>query len=345
MRNILKHYRELIGVIILDWWRYKQKMNNKRDGYLEIHNRKERISTGPNSLGYVCLWPFTSRLHAAQVWPYLGKRLLKEGIRNNRFILEKDRVKDACVDLSIIIGHRGTERLPHLICTLSSLAGQSGVGIECIVVEQDSKRRIQEYLPSWVEYAFQESEGGSEGYNRSASFNFGARIAKGKILLLHDNDMLVPETYCKDISLIIERGYQVVNPKRFVYYLAKRHSEKIMETGRLMIDKPEYIIQNLEAGGSVAITKEAFDSIGGMDESFVGWGGEDNEFWWRCSVLKKWIWGFTPILHLWHHSQPLKGEEKNENLERAKRYIGLDRQERIKDLRIRNRARLLGGGM
>jgi GT2 family glycosyltransferase len=344
MRNILKHYRELLGVIILDWWGYEQLINKGRDGYLEIRNRTEKLAAGPDNKGYVCLWPFTSKLHAASVWPYLGKRLLKEGLDNTSFIFRKNRIRDAYVDLSIIVGHRGMERLPHLLCTLSSLAGQSGVSIECIVVEQDSERRIQKYLPPWVEYAFQGSKGGKEGYNRSAAFNFGAEIAKGRILLLHDNDMLVPETYCKEIRSIVEKGYQVVNPKRFVYYLTKRHSETIMESRRLMVNKPEYIVQNLEAGGSVAITKEAYLHIGGMDESFVGWGGEDNEFWWRCSILNKWIWGFAPILHLWHESQPLKGDESNDNLNRAKRCIGLNRQDRIKELKERNRASLEEGG-
>jgi GT2 family glycosyltransferase len=92
-------------------------------------------------------------------------------------------------------------------------------------------------------------------------------------------------------------------------------------------------VQNLEAGGSMAITAEAYNRVGGMDEAFRGWGGEDNEFWDRCLTLPTWIWGYEPIVHLWHRSQPLKGEGDNPNLERARTLMLRPAQERIEDLR------------
>ena len=74
---------------------------------------------------------------------------------------------------------------------------------------------------------------------------------------------------------------------------------------------PEVIVQNLEGGGSVATTREAFESIGGMDESFIGWGGEDNEFWQRAQTCRVWPYGYLPIVHLWRPSQPPTQRSKN----------------------------------
>jgi hypothetical protein len=164
----------------------------------------------------------------------------------------------------------------------------------------------------------------------------GAREARSPVLLLHDNDMLVPRGYARRILQRIDNGYAVVNPKRFIFYLHPQHSQAVL-TQRAPYDEQaaDYIVQNLEAGGSMAITAEAYNLVGGMDEEFRGWGGEDNEFWDRCLTLPTWIWGYEPIVHLWHRSQPLKGEGHNPNIERAHTLMRRPAQERIKDLRRR----------
>lgn len=337
MQKKLKRLQQTLGVLIFDWFKYEVLLRRNNLDYMRLKNRREKLGESPNGFGYVCLWPFTSKLHAPLVWPCLGERLLKKSINESSFIGMDHRAKDETIDVTIIIGHRGMERLPLLLSTIRYMASQDNVGIECIVIEQDDLSHIREFLPDWVDYYFQKSPGGNEGYNRSAIFNYGATLAKGKILLLHDNDMLVPSTYCMQIVSIINKGYDVVNPKRFVYYLSMEHTERIIsDEGSLSIDRPEYIVQNLEAGGSVAITKYGFFQIGGMDEAFIGWGGEDNEFWWRCASLKRWIWGFSPVIHLWHKSQPLKEVNENKNVAMAKDIVRRNRIERIHHLKEAN---------
>jgi hypothetical protein len=99
----------------------------------------------------------------------------------------------------------------------------------------------------------------------------------------------------------------VVNLKRFVFCLTRGHTEDYF-AGKRAIDgaAPLSIMQNAEGGGSIAITGQAFNTIGGMDESFVGWGGEDNEFWDRACTLRVWTFGSLPFIHLWHSAQPDK---------------------------------------
>lgn len=326
----------MMSVLLKDWvgYQYSFLVGNC---YLKIRNRRERLASGPQDLGYVCLWHHTSRLYAPLVFPNLGKKLLEVCLHNHSFSQQKERNKDSEVQISVLIGHRGIERLPLLIATLNSIASQKDVHIECIVIEQDGKPQIKEYLPEWIRYFFLSMDSDLSTYNRSAAFNYGARQAKGEILLLHDNDMLVPETYCKEIIAIAKNGFDAINIKRFVFYLNKRSSLEVISSPSCLVQAvPEYIVQNLEAGGSMAIKRDTYFSLGGMDEEFVGWGGEDIEFWQRCSLVNRWIWGFLPIIHLWHKSQPLKKTANNPNIDRLESLDAIALNERVTQLKHLN---------
>lgn len=335
MQDRLKKLAKSYSILIRDWLKYELSFN--RLGYLRIRNRHEKLGLGPRSNCYVCLWPYTSRLKAVEEWPFISKLLLKRVIRDNIFNYQDKRDGQDRIDISVIIGHRGEERLGLLLTTLRSIAAQKGVGLECIVVEQDSKPTITTRLPKWVDYVFQEISQDCQ-YNRASAFNLGAKLAKGDILLLHDNDMVIAEDYCSEIVGLVREGYEALNTKRYVFYLDPQDSQKVMQsTTELRKSNPTYVVQNLEAGGSMAITKNAYFRIGGMDEDFIGWGGEDNEFWQRCSTLKKWIWGFSPIIHLWHKSQPLKDCKENKNIARARMLEEINIDTRIRRLRVRNK--------
>lgn len=340
MQKRLKNFIKRLNVLIRDIGYYEFFFLQRDRKYLRLHNRLERIAEGPKGLGYVCLWPFTSKLYAPQIWTYLGGKLLRLALKDTEFKQRDEPMSQGKkdLDITILIGHRGVERLPHLLCTISYFAGQEGVSLECIVIEQDVTPRIKEYLPKWVRYEFMKSDSSVSGYNRSAAFNRGVRIATANVVVLHDNDMIVPKNYCDAIIQLVSQGYDAINPKRFVFYLSKRDSTLVTNSfNHIFHCRPEYIVQNLEAGGSMAITKEGYKRIGGMDERFIGWGGEDNEFWSRCSVLNRWIWGYAPVIHLWHPSQPLKIVKQNVNIAKSWSLVDSDIGERITNLQASNR--------
>lgn len=336
--RVLKKLSKLIkrlSILFRDWLRYELSIEKLR--YLKIRNRMERLAEGPIPDSYVCLWPYTSRLSAVEAWPFVGKSILKRASSDYNFKYA-DVNAAANIEISVIIGHRGLERLDLLLGTIKSIAAQKEVGLECIVVEQDSFPQVKQYLPNWVRYVFQETTVGKEKYNRSAAFNLGSRQARGSILLLHDNDMIIPTNYCYQIVSLNKLGYEVLNIKRFIFYLSVEDTQKVLTSlQNISSCSPLYIVQNLEAGGSVAITKEGYKNIGGMDEDFVGWGGEDNEFWERCSQLRRWIWGFSVVIHLWHQSQPLKLENENKNVKRARDLAATAIEKRIERLKSKNK--------
>lgn len=328
--------REQLGVWLKDRLRYERALRSPDHLYLSLANRLERVEAAPVGIGYACCWPFTSRLHAPTVQPQLGVRLLQRCLADAPIerCSEPESGQEA-PEVSVLIGHRGRERLPLLLATLESIAAQQHVRFECIVIEQDDSSCLEGLLPTWVRHIQRPLGEGKTGYNRSKAFNDGSRAARGHILVLHDNDMLIPKGYLARIVDKTRIGYQAINPKRYVFYLNQNHSEAVIARKVGFDAEPaSAIVQNLEGGGSMAITRDAYWAIGGMDESFEGWGGEDNEFWDRCQLLRCWRWGYEPIIHLWHQSQPLKLVSDNVNVNLAHAKIRTPRQERVEQLKM-----------
>lgn len=307
-------FRQLVGVAVIDlplfFFRTLFLSGGQRQPpWAWNRNRRDLVSSGPNAEGIYCHWDHTRALHVTNVFPRLSRLLLQRMLTDWPIVLRDVPASEDAqqLDVSFVIGHRGTARLPHLLMTLKSIAGQTGITFECIVVEQSDEQELQELLPSWVRYHFTRTPFADYLYNRSWALNAGARLAKGRIVVLHDGDMLVPTEYAAEMRRQVEAGYDVVNLKRFIAYLDQSSSKYVFEQGRLFgVLQSEEMIANLCAGGSLGITREAYFKIGAMDEDFVGWGGEDTEFWDRCQTLRVANHTYMPIVHLWHPSQPGK---------------------------------------
>lgn len=276
--------------------------------WIFLCNRDEELLVDHQRRGAQPSWQWTSDLHIARAFPRAGRALLKRAFRDwpIRFQTEPPAPQENC-DVSFVIGHRGLARVPHLLATLQTIAGQAEVSFECIVIEQSNQPEVKALLPPWVQYVHTPLPSPEMPYSRSWAFNVGAEIARGRILILHDNDMLLPMWYAAEVYARCREGYEVVNLKRFIFYLSQQHSKLITNAGSLVLTHaPESVVQNLEAGGSFGITREAYFAIGGFDETFVGWGGEDNEFWERAQTRNVWSYGYMPLVHLWHEAQPEK---------------------------------------
>lgn len=335
--DFLRKLRNLAGVLLKDWWRYERALLAADESYLAICNREERLEAAPSGTGYRCQWQWSSELHAPKFVSRLGHRLMR------RALTEHPTRRATTVnpftgspDITFIIGHRGMDRLPHLLATLESIAGQEAASVECLVVEQDIQARIADLLPSWVRHIHTPLPVPDMPYCRSWAFNCGAKYARGAVLVLHDNDMLVPSDYSTNILKQVRNGAEVVNLKRFIFYLSEAHTRRIFSGSAGLLDEtPVSIVQNLEAGGSIAITRVAYKLIGGMDESFIGWGGEDNEFWERAITLKVWPYACLPIVHLWHAAQPGKYQADNGTLKHYQTLSRIPASVRIAQLRSR----------
>src|SRR4249920_3201311 len=114
--NILRRYRNLAGVLLKDWRRYERALSALDDSYLALCNRNEQLQSAPDGVGYRCEWQWTSDLHAPKFMPTLGRRLLQRALAEHPIRRASSRESlSGTPEVSFIIGHRGTDRLPQLL--------------------------------------------------------------------------------------------------------------------------------------------------------------------------------------------------------------------------------------
>lgn len=293
--------RQFLGALAYDGLRFERQVRGRWE---LIRNRSEVITVDESGHGVRCEWRWTSPVDYCRFVPGSGRRLMRAALAAWPIASYPAPLSTGPPEITFLIGHRGRSRLPLLLATLGSIAAQEHAVVECIVVEQAASSEVAGDLPPWVRYIHQQVPEGVP-YNRAATFNAAAAVARGSILVLHDNDMLVPVRYASELMRQCSRGWDALDLKRFIFYLKESDTRGVLRGDPFSISDGAEVIQNLR-GGSIAITRTGYDAIGGFDEAFVGWGGEDLEFWERAETLRTNRFGYLPIVHLWHEAQPEK---------------------------------------
>jgi hypothetical protein len=339
--------RQTAGALVYDWIPFELLLRGIGAGkggpepWLLIRNRREMVLT--NERGVQCQWRFGSDLHIGKVFPSAAARLMRRALtRWPVAFRDAPPAMSGPPQVSFLIGHRGTERLPHLLATLRNIAAQSGVAFECIVVEQSAAPEIEHFLPSWVRYLHTPLSRPDLPYCRAWAFNVAARHAQSDILVMHDNDVLIPERYAFEAVARVDDGWSFVDLKRFLFYLDDEATMSVFVTESLPRGVPSRIVQNLN-GGSIVARRGAYEAIGGFDDSFVGWGGEDNDFFDRAGFAGGlYRFGYLPILHLEHPPQPGKGSQTTGAIRRYRVIENVDPAARIARLRAIEQGQMTG---
>lgn len=269
--------------------------------WLDLCNRHEQIELDARTDGRICHWHDSSRLTAARFFPEVGGRLLKHCLREwpVRFAEPVAELPTDKPVVSILVGVRGTARLPQFKTCLAALRAQTGVACEIIVVEQSWKQEFAHVIRPDVRYFHQQASAPGMPYNRSWALNFGARQARGRILVLHDADMVVPERFASEIVERIDRGLDALRLPRFIFYLDEPTSREVQSDHQFpQLPQVDNIVANNPT--PIAVDRDVYLALGGHDESFYGWGAEDNEFLDRLRTTRLGEGAFAPVFHLWH---------------------------------------------
>jgi hypothetical protein len=346
-RPVNVRLRHTIGALVYDWIPFELHLRGLGpskglpEPWLLIRNRRDAIST--NGRGVQCHWRFAADLHISKVFPSTAARLMRRSLARSPISMrDAPGPMSGPPKLTFVIGHRGTERLPHLLATLRNIAAQTGVAFECIVVEQSVAPEVAKHLPAWIRYIHTPLPRPDLPYCRSWAFNVGARHARGDILVFHDNDVLIPNRYAFEAVERIAEGYSFVDLKRFIYYLDAAATARVFVTGAAPKAARALIVENLD-GGSIVARRDAYDAIGGFDESYIGWGGEDNDFVDRARVFGGvYRFGYLPMLHLEHPPQPGKVSHASGAIQRYRVMETVDPGQRITRLRAAARGLMSG---
>jgi hypothetical protein len=171
--------------------------------------------------------------------------------------------------------------------------------LDVLVVEQDNMSRFRP--PPGVRHVFARSAG---PYNRSWGFNMAYRESSSPYLVFGDSDIIMRGHEFLS-ALEAAESLDVLSPYSSVLDLERGEGglglddlAKIARAGRGEGDNQRI---NL-CGGVVVFSRYAFERVGGWDEDFVGWGGEDDMMTFKVEAagLKAASMPYR-CYHLWHH--------------------------------------------
>ena len=196
----------------------------------------------------------------------------------------------------IIAYKHSADRLQNLRRVLDWINGFGNV--EVIVVEQDKHSKIS-HLNFKAKHIFTKS---NMPFNKSWAFNVGIKNSTSNLIVFGDSDLIMePNQFITALNSMSQ--YEMVNPYNTVIDLTQQESTSPLEQ-MIQINRPgrgETDIQKVPlCGGICLFRKEAIMRIGGWNEDFWSWGGEDD----FQSIKVKQLLSYTELqakcYHLYH---------------------------------------------
>lgn len=188
--------------------------------------------------------------------------------------------------VSIIIPFAGKDRLAQLQATLVGLKNQTDVH-RVMVVELDRQPNAQAIASRLADdYLFALTQ---KPFNKSRAMNIALPFVQTQYLLWLDADLLLPADFvCKAREECHMRQLDCLIPWSAVHFLTQEDSAQV-QIGQRMPDDcpPEHQLYKGAQGGAVLVRTDFVRQHGGMPEQFQGWGGEDNAWFHKVSVLGK----------------------------------------------------------
>jgi cellulose synthase/poly-beta-1,6-N-acetylglucosamine synthase-like glycosyltransferase len=228
-----------------------------------------------------------------------------------------------------VIGYRHQiDRLNNLRRVLDWINGF--MGVEVLLIEQDTHSKIS-HMGLRCKHVFLKS---NKPYNKSWSFNYATKIAKSNIIVFADSDLLMDPNHFIESLKHLEQ-FEMVNPYNSVIDLDPQESStqfedviKINRPGRGETDHQKVPI----CGGICMFRKDAIQRIGGWNENFIGWGGEDDFVSIKVQHFLNWKQMEAKCYHLFHSRPQPDMNLYQKNLQLHNTYLNMTKEELSKQL-------------
>jgi hypothetical protein len=189
--------------------------------------------------------------------------------------------------LSVVIPFGGRDRLRLLAATLASLR-QSAVVDQIIIAEVGDDPVALDLARRWdADYMLVSTTG---PFDKARALNTGSLLAHRPEILWCDGDLLFGEDFLARAQQEIRtRGLDFLFPFSRIDYLDAAESKDVCAGSRNPADcRAMRRLQPVRGGaiGGMGVVREQFlRRHGGMIEGFFGWGGEDNAWVHKASLL------------------------------------------------------------
>lgn len=189
-----------------------------------------------------------------------------------------------------------------------------------------ARARARTFVEDWYarELPRAELHAGDSGepWSKGAAIADALARTTASTLVLADADsfLLDPEDLRRAVALVSAGELEYVFPHRKVYRLNEKETARLHENPR---DRPRLgwlvrpVYEGPEGGGITIVSRTAYETVGGIDARFLGWGGEDLALGWALRTLVP--GGHRAdgrLVHLWHpHPAPtMRGTPESEEL-------------------------------
>ena len=249
---------------------------------------------------------------------HLGRRYRPDGV-----LVTADEVRSwspgrpsadpGAAEILIVVPFRdrgtGGERLRNLLSCLLALRDQSTPRehYRVLVVESDDTPRWQEIIEPFADsYLFAEKPG---KFNKSWAVNAGVVNALGRAeaICILDADVLVDRDFVARNAARLRRpgtgghlpyrDMLCVDATATSWAIRERLTRRCADIGR---ESLRGFAVRRPVGCCLWVRAEAFLRIGGMDERFEGWGGEDNDFAYRFDMANAFDSFEDLLVHMYH---------------------------------------------
>lgn len=165
----------------------------------------------------------------------------------------------------------------------------------------DRRRLLWDWTRPYLEEFGPVFTGDSDGpWSRASACNRASKEAgQWDVALVADSDTIPEPGSIERAVAWVESTGGAARPHLDRYIL---NPQGTLRFGQLGLEglRPEDIDHSWPGGGLLVLTREAFETVGGYDESFVGWGYEDTAM--TLALLRHSRWDRLPgkAWHLWH---------------------------------------------